>query len=68
MSRVHAKAGDVSWGKDDRAEKYIGDCCLHSRVEMEKDEPRRKLPGGQSSPQSLRGMASIVVPMGGIGK
>lgn len=37
---------------------------LHSKVETEKAEPRRKLPGGQSSPQSLRGIASIVVPMG----
>jgi len=23
MSRVHAKAGDVSWGKDGKAEEYI---------------------------------------------
>lgn len=37
---------------------------LHSKVETEKAEPRRKLPGGQSSPQSLRGIASIVEPMG----
>jgi hypothetical protein len=37
---------------------------LHSKVETEKAEPRRKLPGGQSSPQSLREIASIVEPMG----
>ena len=60
----------VKGGQDDKA-----DCernifgfgwlrYLHSIVETEKAEPRRKLPGGQSSPQSLRGIASIVEPMG----
>ena len=39
---------------------------LHSKVETENAEPRRKLPGGQSSPQSLRGIASIVEPMGAV--
>lgn len=43
-------------------------CCLHSRVDTEKADPRRKLPGGQSSPQSLRGIANIVVLMGGMAK
>jgi hypothetical protein len=38
--------------------------CLHSRVEIEKADPRRKLPGGQSSPQSLRGIANIFVLRG----
>lgn len=63
MPQSHAKAGDVFWGK---AEDLLfgGRClCLHSRVDMESSDPRRKLPGGQSSPQSLRGIASIVEPI-----
>lgn len=62
MPQSHAKAGDVFWGK---AEDLLfgGGECLHSRVDMESSDPRRKLPGGQSSPQSLRGIASIVEPI-----
>jgi hypothetical protein len=61
----------VKGGQDDKAERNRNRgfgfgllSYLHSIVETEKAEPRRKLPGGQSSPQSLRGIASIVEPMG----
>ena len=60
-------SGVKGQGQGNKAEKngLLGlTAYSHSKVETEKAEPRRKLPGGQSSPQSLRGIASIVVPMG----
>lgn len=54
-------SGDLSWGDLAGLRQLFGSVAYIPNVEA---DPRRKLPGGQSSPQSLRGMASIVCGYG----
>lgn len=60
MSRVSARQGGGCF-RGEMVGLKGDDAYLHSSVEVEKDDPRRKLPGGQSSLQSLRGTVNIVV-------
>jgi hypothetical protein len=54
---VIAKAGIFFWGSCRAPRILFGSVADIPNVEA---DPRRKPPGGQSSPQSLRGIASIV--------
>jgi hypothetical protein len=58
---VRVPSGDLSWGDLAGLRQLFGRVAYIPNVEA---DPRRKLPGGQSSPQSLRGMASIVCRYG----
>jgi hypothetical protein len=58
---VRVPSGDLSWGDLAGLRQLFG---LDAHIPNVEADPRRKLPGGQSSPQSLRGMASIVCRYG----
>lgn len=67
MHALHAalaKAGDLSWGKKRVGLNQSGPGFAYSLSKVDETDtpdPRRKFSGDQSSPQSLRGMDSILV-------